>query len=602
MKTHPISILPLFMLLISSCKIAGTDPDPKPNPGPDSVFAQRDFPSAKDLNGRLGKGINLGNALDAPKEGEWGVVLKPEYFRRVADSGFTTVRLPVRWSAHALAISPYTIDSVFMDRVIWAVNQALDNKLHVVMDIHHYDEIYANPASERKKFLALWKQIAERFAGYPADLLFEILNEPRAKLDAETWNVFLAEAIETIRVSNPKRTLVVGTSPWGGLSGLSGLKLPSDTNLIITVHYYDPHPFTHQGVTFEAGADAWLGTSWRATPIERLTMDNDIELIRKWAVENNRAIFMGEFGSNLKADSISRELWTHYIVRRFDSCGFSWALWNYASDFGIVQDTTEKWYGYLANALLHPERNPLLDSILKAIPPIDTSQYVVWEDFEDEYPSLPGLARRWAEKKNQPLDSARANWVGFYSDSSAILNPMGSKVRHLLDTTQTLAPFTSLIGNWEGAGRQLHLKARLEGSPYPGLGCVAGILGGWDSTFVDLTHMTAVQFRAKGRGEWFIEILTDSIWGDTVESWGHMSVPFILESDWKTYLFPVAYFKPKPYSRQAARKMTWEDVREKAIGLDFENGQSYGISPKDSLELWLDDVRLIGIKDEDLGF
>ena len=32
---------------------------------------------------RLGRGVNLGNALEAPNEGEWGVTPKEEYFRLV---------------------------------------------------------------------------------------------------------------------------------------------------------------------------------------------------------------------------------------------------------------------------------------------------------------------------------------------------------------------------------------------------------------------------------------------------------------------------------------------------------------------------------------
>lgn len=37
----------------------------------------------------LGRGINLGNALEAPREGEWGVVLEEEFFDLIADAGST---------------------------------------------------------------------------------------------------------------------------------------------------------------------------------------------------------------------------------------------------------------------------------------------------------------------------------------------------------------------------------------------------------------------------------------------------------------------------------------------------------------------------------
>jgi endoglucanase len=52
-------------------------------------------------NRLLGRGINLGNALEAPKEGEWGMTLKAAYFQKIKDAGFNSVRIPIRWSSHA---------------------------------------------------------------------------------------------------------------------------------------------------------------------------------------------------------------------------------------------------------------------------------------------------------------------------------------------------------------------------------------------------------------------------------------------------------------------------------------------------------------------
>src|SRR3712207_5003553 len=83
--------------------------------------------AAHAANKRLGRGINLGNALEAPNEGEWGVTLKADYFKRIKEAGFDTVRLPVKWSAHAAAAPPYAIDERFAERVDWAVDQALQN-------------------------------------------------------------------------------------------------------------------------------------------------------------------------------------------------------------------------------------------------------------------------------------------------------------------------------------------------------------------------------------------------------------------------------------------------------------------------------------------
>ena len=70
-------------------------------------------PFFQQLKPAFGRGVNLANALEAPKEGDSGVVLKEEYFDRIKSAGFDSVRLPVRWNGHADASPPYQIDPKF---------------------------------------------------------------------------------------------------------------------------------------------------------------------------------------------------------------------------------------------------------------------------------------------------------------------------------------------------------------------------------------------------------------------------------------------------------------------------------------------------------
>ncbi len=66
---------------------------------------------------RFKKGINLGNRLEAPNEGDWGGVVQAEDFPFIAKRGFDHVRIPIRFSGHALAAAPYTIDAAFFGRI-----------------------------------------------------------------------------------------------------------------------------------------------------------------------------------------------------------------------------------------------------------------------------------------------------------------------------------------------------------------------------------------------------------------------------------------------------------------------------------------------------
>ncbi len=313
---------------------------------------QEEWAEAGVINQRLGRGINLGNALEAPKEGDWGVVLQSEYFRLIKEAGFNSVRIPVRWSAHAKVDSPFTIDPSFMERVSWAVNQAFANGLLAVINIHHYDELFTDPPAHKQRFLALWRQIAERFQQYSQNLLFEILNEPHDQLTPALWNDYLAEALTVIRKTNPLRTVIIGTANWGGIDALDELVLPDDDRLILTIHYYKPFQFTHQGAEWVSGSDAWLGTKWLGAPPEIQAIQQDFDRVSKWAALHSIPVFMGEFGAYHKADFASRVRWTSTVARKAEKRNFSWAYWEFCAGFGIYDTKSRSWLNDLLRALI----------------------------------------------------------------------------------------------------------------------------------------------------------------------------------------------------------------------------------------------------------
>jgi endoglucanase len=306
------------------------------------------------FNRALGRGVNLGNALEAPSEGAWGIRLRPEYFEKVKEAGFQSVRIPIRWSTHAAEEAPYRIDPEFLARVEWAVDQALGRGLKVVLNFHHIEEIYARPEEERPRFLALWKQVAEHFRDRPVDsVAFEILNEPHAELDADAWNALLPEALAVIRASNPERVVVVGPAQWNNLSHLDRLRLPDDDRrLIVTFHYYSPFQFTHQGASWAQGSDAWLGRTWTAKDDELAALRADFDKVAAWAKQHDRPIYLGEFGAFSRAPMESRVTWTRTVAREAEARGFSWAYWELASGFGVLDPRSLEWRKPLLAALL----------------------------------------------------------------------------------------------------------------------------------------------------------------------------------------------------------------------------------------------------------
>jgi endoglucanase len=305
-------------------------------------------------NSLIGKGVNLGDALEAPEEGKWEVRLEEEYFELIAEAGFNSVRIPVRWSAHADVNAPYTIDKTFMARVDWAIKRALSHKLTAIVNIHHYAEIVEAPAEHKERFLAMWKQIAEHYRDYPDTVYFELLNEPCKKLTSELWNEYAEEAIRLIRKSNPIRAIIVGPASWNNISERRSLRLPrDDKNLIVTFHYYQPFEFTHQGASWAGEkSKAWVGTTWTGTEKEKQDIISHLDEAVRWAREKQVPLFMGEFGAYSKADMASRARWTAFVRSEAEKRGISWAYWEFCSGFGVYDPKEGKWRRELLDSLI----------------------------------------------------------------------------------------------------------------------------------------------------------------------------------------------------------------------------------------------------------
>ncbi|HEX4144655.1 MAG TPA: glycoside hydrolase family 5 protein [Pirellulales bacterium] len=315
------------------------------------VFAD---PFYEQLRPPFGRGIDLGNMLDAPREGAWGVILKPEYFGIIKKAGFDSVRLPVRWPAHADDAAPYTIDAAFFSRVDAAVRQALDQQLQVVLDMHYYDELMEQPADHRARFLGLWRQLAEHYRDYPGEVAFELLNEPMKKITAEFWNALVADTLAEIRPSNPDRQIVVGPIGWNSIHELPGLELPEqDRHLIVTIHYYEPFHFTHQGADW-IGRESreWLGTKWLGTPAEQRAVQRDFDTAITWAVEHRRPLYLGEFGAFERADLESRARWTRYVAEQAVARKMGFGYWEFCAGFGAYDPRQQAWIEPLKAALL----------------------------------------------------------------------------------------------------------------------------------------------------------------------------------------------------------------------------------------------------------
>jgi endoglucanase len=311
----------------------------------------------------LGRGINLGNMLEAPTEGAWGFSVTPELIDVVKQGGFNSVRLPVRWSNHALAAKPFTVDEAFMARVEGVVNSLIAKDLYVVINLHHYrqldgdapddGDLPVDAALAEERYLTLWQQVASRLFAKSDRLIFELYNEPHGRLDAARWNDLQARALAVVRQYNPKRIAMVSPVQWGNATELVNLRVPNDAHLIVTFHHYEPFKFTHQGA-FWIKPELPTGiTCCDAAQIKAIT--DPLDLAKAWSEANRYPVFMGEFGSYKAGDMVSRANFTRTMRQEAEKRGIPWAYWELASHFGLYDTVKKAFIAPLQKALMGPD-------------------------------------------------------------------------------------------------------------------------------------------------------------------------------------------------------------------------------------------------------
>jgi endoglucanase len=331
------------------------------------------------------KGINLGNRLEAPNEGDWGGTVLAEDFPFIAKRGFDHVRIPIRFSGHAGASSPYTIDAAFFSRIDTVLDQATAANLAVVVDMHAYDELASNVDANRDRFVALWKQIAARYQSRPDTVAFELLNEPNTALDT-SWNDVMLSAIQAIRATNPRRLLIVDAVFWADPTKLSTLTLPNDANIMASIHLYEPKLFTFQGqdwmgpiylttgVVFpgppstpinpvQAAKDASWANQWfndyntkpaATNPSGPATITAQVALITAYKQSQGRTVYNGEWGPQDGGALDSRARLVTEVRRQCESAGIGWAIWEDPVNMNLFDSHAGTWLTAIIDALLPP--------------------------------------------------------------------------------------------------------------------------------------------------------------------------------------------------------------------------------------------------------
>ena len=363
---HICPILIAAILLGAGLSAQSSDePAFKPvNPPEMKPLANHDTPAFRTAKLFL-HGANLGNYLEAPPDQNWGVTVSADEFAAMKREGFDHVRVPVGWHHYAGPAPDFTLTPEIFSRADFVVTNALANGLAVMINIHHFNELDKDPAGNTEEFLKIWQQVAAHYRKFPAQLAFELDNEPHENATTKLMNPIYARAIAAIRETNPQRTIFAEPGGWGGIGELKNLVLPPDDNVIVSVHCYDPFYFTHQGASWTQGQTPVTGIIFPGPPIQPLVPDPKLDLkpwvknwiknyntlpseknpcspqafmdkmkfLHAWSEYYGRPIHLGEFGAYTKADEQSRANFYSAMRRAAEKENIGWCIWDWSAGF-----------------------------------------------------------------------------------------------------------------------------------------------------------------------------------------------------------------------------------------------------------------------------
>lgn len=345
-------------------------------------------------------GWNLGNTLDSypSKGGEplescgleaetcWGnPKTTPELIAAVKAKGFNTIRVPVTWFQHVDKSNGYKIDEAWLARVKEVVDYCYEQDMYVILNLHH-EEPYVNRSTLGADYeeltgyvSSLWKQLAETFKDYDQRLVFEIMNEPRAKgTDHEWWgptkeetdtiNKINADAIDVIRATgddnNDSRLIMIpGYCASSDTSMMSKIVVPDDEYVAVSVHAYSPYNFA---------MNAEVKDHSTFTPAYAAELTSILDGIRKTFGDKDIPVVLGEFSTSNFGNTEARVEWAEAYISQTKEMGIPCVLW----DNNVEKNNGGESHGYInrSNLTWYEASEPVVDKMMEVI----KDEKVVW--------------------------------------------------------------------------------------------------------------------------------------------------------------------------------------------------------------------------------
>jgi hypothetical protein len=179
----------------------------------------------------------------------------------------------------------------------------------------------------QQAFVDAWEKIARRYRGKNVIWGYDLVNEPVEGIIPEglmDWHALVTVTAKKVREIDPDHAIIVEPAPWGSPSSLEWFEPLDVRGVVYSVHMYQPHNFTHQGV-YEAPTGVSYpgnvdGEYWDKERL-RVALQAVIDYQRDYGVH----IYLGEFSAIRWAPGDSARDYLRDCIEIFEQYDWDWA-------------------------------------------------------------------------------------------------------------------------------------------------------------------------------------------------------------------------------------------------------------------------------------
>ena len=182
----------------------------------------------------------------------------------------------------------------------------------------------------------LWQYISKTYGKHPRLIGYDVLNEPNTPSEMGGYMLtYLPNLIKEIRKIDKNTFIIIEPYPFANPSSFKTLKPPTDDpKLVYSCHFYEPHEYTHQGITENRSQKMTYpgympyGDGSGGSIVNKNTIKNgNLKYVREFQLKYDAIIWVGEFSVVRWAPGADQYLTD--VIDIFEEWGWDWVTHAY---------------------------------------------------------------------------------------------------------------------------------------------------------------------------------------------------------------------------------------------------------------------------------